>query len=153
MVHRPDDRYRKGKKIMAYVKYPTSKQLSKELEKNKLENIYIFLGEEDGEKEKIIEKILEIIFKDNKDKKNHIGKFNIYNNDDLISAADFALSGSMFSSEKACIIKNINNIKSADSSKLVFNDLISNLPLSTTLIMTSDKNKVAVGKKILERTR
>ena len=44
---------------MAYKKYPTSKQLERDLNTNRLENIYLFLGEEEGEKEKIIKKIID----------------------------------------------------------------------------------------------
>ena len=58
----------------------------------------------------------------------------------VLAAVDFALSQSMFSHQKVCIIRNIETLKSIESNKLLFRDLIGSLPDDTRLIMTSIKN-------------
>ncbi len=117
-----------------------SKQFKKELALKNLDKIYLFTGEEEGEKEKIINEIIKIIFNENTEKNNSIGRFHI-ENDELLEAADFAISQSMFSMKKICIMKNIDSVKQKKNAKLILSDLFGSLPKGTTLIMTTRKNR------------
>lgn len=101
--------------------------------------MYLFLGEEEGEKDKIISRIISAIFKDDEDRRNSVGRFYVEDLDGFLSAAGHAVSPSMFSANLVTIIRNVDNIKSSKLSKDAAGDLIRNLPSSTTLIMTSEK--------------
>ena len=130
---------------MAQKKNQTSKQFSAELAKGLKGNVFLFLGEEEGEKDKVINTILSHIFKENEDRVQNTGRF--YINDDrnsqeeFTAAADFALSGSMFSTNMACIIRNIDNIKVTDAVKNIMDDMITSAPDGTVIIMTSMANQ------------
>ncbi len=126
---------------MAFRKYPDSKQLERELNAGKMENIYLFLGEEEGEKEKIIQKIIEKIFTNEEDRHYSTGRFHM-ESDELNVAAEFLLSGSMFSNSKVCVILNVNSLKSRGEDARLFGELISTMAESNILIMTSNENKV-----------
>lgn len=125
---------------MAAVKYPNSKYFKKELEKKKLDNIYLFLGEEEGEKDKFINIILDLVFQNDPERQNSTGHFHL-ENEELKSAADFALSQSMFSKNRVCIMRNIDSIKLIKVNISLFHDIIENFPDSTILIMTTIKKK------------
>jgi len=130
---------------MAQKKYQTSKQFSAEIAKGLKEKVFLFLGEEEGEKDKVINTILGFIFKDSADRVQNTGRY--YINDDknaqeeFTSAADFALSGSMFSNSRACIIRNIENIKVNDAVKNIMDDMMTSVPAGTVIIMTSMANQ------------
>lgn len=130
---------------MALKKYQTSKQFSAELGKGLNGKIFLFLGEEEGEKDKVINTILGIIFKNSEDRVQNTGRY--YLNEDknaqeeFVSAADFALSASMFSEKKACIIRNIENVRVNDTVKNVMDDMMTSAPEGTIIIMTSIANQ------------
>lgn len=130
---------------MAPKKHQTSKQFSAGLAKGLNGNFYLFLGEEEGEKDKVINIILGLIFKKDEDRGQNTGRY--YINDDknsqeeFTAAADFALSGSMFSENRACIIRNIENIKVNDTVKNIMDDMMSSAPDGTVIIMTSMSNQ------------
>ncbi len=130
---------------MAQKKHQTSKQFGAELTKGLKEKIFLFLGEEEGEKDKIINTMLGLIFKDSGDRVQNTGRFYINEDkntqDDFTSAADFALSGSMFSNNRACIIRNIENIKLNDAVKNIMDDMMTSAPDGTVIIMTSMANQ------------
>jgi len=125
---------------MALKKYPSSKVFKKELEGKKLSRLYLFMGEEEGEKDKFIQKILDLTFQNSEERNNSTGRFHI-ENDEFLAAADFALSQSMFSSTRVCIMRNIESLKSTKNNKLIFKDIMENLPDDTSLIMTTIKNR------------
>jgi len=125
---------------MPFVKFPNSKKLKKELNAKKLDSIYLFMGEEEGEKEKFINKIIDLVFKDNKNKGNNTGRFHI-ENDEFLSAADFALSQSLFLPEKVCIMLNIDRIGSNKNDVLIFKEMLETIPDFTILIMTTAGNR------------
>ena len=109
--------------------------------KNKvLEKIYLFTGEEEGEKEKFIKEILHLTFPGKEARDYTIGRFHI-ENEELKSSVEFALAASMFSDIKVCILLNINLSKSIRSNMALFNELLDDLPDSTRLIMTSKDNR------------
>ncbi len=139
---------------MSIAKLPTSKQFERELRNNILDRIYLFTGEEDGEKEKFIKKIIDMAF-ENEDAANYsVGRFHA-ENDEFQDACEFALSQSMFSERKVCLLLNIQHLKSMKKDTALFNELIDNLPDSNILIMTSSENKVPgfLGGKTAKRIK
>ena len=130
---------------MAQKKYQNSKQFSAEITKGFTGRVFLFLGEEEGEKDKIINTILGHVFQSNEERLQNTGRF--YLNEDkntqeeFTAAADFALSGSMFSENRACIIRNIENLKAVDSVKNIMDDIITSSPDGTIIIMTSMANQ------------
>ncbi len=117
------------------------KQLRSEIKSGKIFARYIFTGEEEGDKEKIINSIRTALFPDPEEARISTGIFHA-ENDELLPAADFALSTSMFSRKLLCIIKNIDRLKQGKSSSALLDDLLTGLPLSTTLIITTGKNRL-----------
>ncbi|MCL1911807.1 MAG: DNA polymerase III subunit delta [Leptospirales bacterium] len=123
---------------MAYTKYPNSNFLKAELGKKKLKPMYLFLGPEEGEKDKFIADISSILFQNNPLAKESTGRFHC-EDDEINEAAGFALSSSMFSQTKLCILYNIDAI--APSEKKPLEEIINDLPAGATLIATSLKNQ------------
>ena len=138
---------------MTQKKYPTSKQFNAELSKGLKGNMFLFIGEEEGEKDKIINSILNLKFKDEDERSQNCGKYHISDDKDrmqeFMSAADFILSGSMFSNNRVCIIRNIEKIETNDSVKNIIDDIFTQTPDGTIIIMTCMANKVPgiIGKK------
>ena len=121
------------------LKYPNTKQFKQELDGDRLENRYLFLGEEEGEKDKYIKRIIGMAVAEEGERQNATGRFHI-ENDEFLSGSDFALSPTMFSSRRMCVMYNINTLQ-FNKNSAVFHDLVFNLPDSTILIMTSLENK------------
>ena len=134
-------------------KYQTSKQFNAELSKGLKSNFFLFIGEEEGEKDKIINSILNLKFSDEDERIQNCGKYYISDDKDrmseFMSAADFILSGSMFSNNRVCIIRNIEKIDASDTVKNVLEDIFTSTPAGTIIIMTCMANKVPglIGKK------
>jgi len=136
---------------------PSFKILNKELQKKKLHPIYLFLGDEEGEKDKAIKKIASILFESDEERKNSTSIFYMENSEELLSAGEFALSQSMFEDKKLCIMKDVDFISKTKENKFILSDIFLNLPGITTLIVTSsnkkDKNKVpAILSSIVKKT-
>ncbi len=131
---------------MSLKKLPTSRQFASEIKKGLKHSIYLFLGEAEGEKDKLINLMLEELFPDADDRRNNTGRFFINDDrssgDELLAAADFAMSGSMFSVRRVCIIRNFENVKSGDSTKAIVKDMISGLSDGTVMIITSAENRI-----------
>ena len=125
---------------MAFQKFQNSKQLSAELNSNKLEKIYLFLGEEEGEKDKITDKIIGMRLKSEEEKEYSVRRFHLESGE-FHEAAEFAMSASMFSDSKICIMLNINSLKSKGGDKEILTELLNVLPDHNMLIMTSSDNK------------
>jgi DNA polymerase III delta subunit len=121
------------------VKYPNSKQFKRELDSDQLEQGYLFLGEEEGEKDKCINRIIVMAFKDQSERARATGRFHI-ESDEFMSAAQFALSPSLFSERRVCVMNNIDSLAYAKHGA-VFQELVRDLPDSAILIMTSRENK------------
>jgi DNA polymerase III delta subunit len=130
---------------MALKKYKNSRQFNSELSKGIKGKTFLFLGEEEGEKDKSINTILSSVFSGNEDRAQNTGRFYITEDknahEEFVAAADFALSGSMFSERKVCIIRNIENLKVNETVKNIMDDLITSTPDGTILIITSMLNQ------------
>jgi DNA polymerase III delta subunit len=118
-----------------------SKQLRNELKNNRLESIYLFTGEEEGEKEKIVNAILDMVFTNEVDRRNSVGRFHL-EDDEFLKAAHFALSQSIFAERSVCLMLNVENLQHTSSNVELLRDVIENLPDSTLLILTSSENRV-----------
>lgn len=132
---------------MSEAKIPVAKQLQQLLDKGKLERIYLFLGEEAGEKEKYILQIAKIFFEGKISGANEIRRFHIESGE-FDAAAGYALSQSIFSDKNICVMENIDTLvggnRSADFKKHIqqtFAELLNNLPETVMIIMTSNENK------------
>lgn len=130
---------------MTYKKYPNSKQFIRELNKGLTGTIYLFLGEEEGEKDKVINTMLEIVFGNSPDRANNTGRFHITDEknsyDQFLQAADFAMTGSMFSDKRVCIIRNIDLLTQNETSKNTVRDMITGIAQGTLVVITSSKNQ------------
>ena len=123
-------------------KYPNSKIIKNELKNKKIDKIYLFIGEEEGEKDKVIDLVADILFSNVNEKKESLAKFYLDNKEEFIPAVDYAISESMFSGKKLCIMKNIESVNAIKSNKGIISEMIESLPDSTTLIMTASGNSV-----------
>jgi len=139
---------------MAYQKFENSKQFLRDLGREAPRGIYLFLGEEEGEKDKAIETIIGKIFSDNDERINHTGRFHI-ENEEFISAYDFAMSGSMFSGKKVCVMRDIHRLRQSKDALDFFAEMIENAPAGTVIIMTSSENRppVFINKNHSEKIR
>lgn len=135
------------------IKYPNSKQYKKTIEKGDLEHLYLFIGEENAEKDKYIDLITKKLFKGKQKDEINVRRFHA-ESDDINLAGEYVLNESMFSPQKICILLNIDTINSKDKEKqLALNTIIENLPDSAILILTSKNNRVpaCIAKKNLEK--
>jgi DNA polymerase III delta subunit len=114
---------------------PNSKELKKELSQKSLKNIYLFMGEEEGDKDNLIKAIIHLSFKDSEPS---VGRFHI-DNDEFLQACDFALGNSMFSTKKLCILRNIDSLRISKDNTALMKELISQRPEGTILIFTTEK--------------
>jgi len=118
-----------------------SKQLEKELSTGALSRIYLFLGPEEGEKEKAVKKIAALLAPQRQDDDIAYARFHIENGE-FMQAVDFALTQSMFSSRKICVMSGIDTLQSNNTSiTSLFRELVAALPDSTTLILTADESR------------
>ncbi|MCL1865077.1 MAG: hypothetical protein FWF73_04625 [Spirochaetes bacterium] len=131
---------------MLQKKYQTSKQFNVELTKGSKDKIFLFIGEEEGEKDKIINSILNMKFNDEEERAQNCGRYYIGDDKDrmseFVSAADFALAGSMFSNNRVCIIRNLDKIEVNDRAKNIIDDIFTSTPEGTIIIITCMTNKV-----------
>ena len=117
-----------------------SKLFNKELENSKLSNMYLFLGEEEGEKDKAIARIKELYI-DESQIANSCGNYHL-EADELSEAVGFAVMPSMFYSKKICVMRNIDGIKTNQASKNILSQLFTEESKTIIIIMTSTLNKV-----------
>ena len=130
---------------MSIKKYPVSKQFFTGLHAGLKHRVFLLLGEEEGEKDKAVKMILDRVFGDSPDRALNTGRFILSEDknarDEFTAAAEFVVGGSMFSSKRVCIIRNIHNLKFIDSLKNIFSDMITGMPDGTVIVMTSTENQ------------
>ena len=120
-------------------KFPNSKMAGQALAKGELESAYLFLGEEEGEKERFIGIIADRYFDKNVQGSARLISKYFAQNGEVTAAAGFALSSSMFDPKKICVLSDIEKIILKTEQQLVA-DMIRDLPDSTTLILCSSEN-------------
>lgn len=116
-------------------KYPNAKQFKRELDGDRLEQLYLFLGEEEGDKDKCINRIMVMAFSDPGERAHATGRFHI-ENDEFMSAADFILSTPLFSSKRLCVMYNIESLNAGKSGG-IFQDMVRDMPGESILILTT----------------
>ena len=120
-------------------KFPNSKMAAPAIEKSDIANIYLFLGEEEGEKDRFISLIGDAYFgKKTPIDQRPLSRFYMQSGD-AVSAAAFALSSSMFDPKKICIVADIEKA-ALKQDQLMIGEMIRDLPDSTLLIMISQEN-------------
>ena len=119
-----------------------SRQLRKELEKKQPARIYLFLGEEEAEKNELADAVTRLVHTDEAERKNAVRRFSLESAEDLMAAASHALSSSLFSGRTTCIMKNIHALKHTKDNRALMRDIITQLPDTATLIMTAEKYQV-----------
>lgn len=106
--------------------------------------IFLFMGEEEGEKKRAIKELSKVFYSGLKEEPT-IQQFfcqkNASEGDDIVKAAEYALSQSMFSSKKIVVLFNVNNL-SNKRDLLILHEIIEDLPSDTLLIMTTVDNKM-----------
>ncbi len=115
-------------------KYPNAKQFKRELDGDRLEQRYLFMGEEEGEKDKCINRIMVMAFDEPGERAHATGRYHI-ENDDFLNAADFILSTPLFSSKRVCIMYNIDSLVSGKQA--LFQEMVRDIPEESILILTT----------------
>jgi len=122
-------------------RYPTVKQLEAELSGGRIGRFYLFIGEETGEKEKLIVRIAETLFgKDGEAARRGTGRYHAELGE-LSSAAGFLLSRSMFDERKLCVFFNIERLGDSKERDYLLREMLSEAPDSNHLVMTSSENR------------
>jgi DNA polymerase III delta subunit len=136
---------------MAYKRYPTWKQLNDRLGSKKLDRIYCFIGEEEGEKDRSIASIGRLLFGTAEKEKWDLQRF--HGEDDFCRAVEAVLSRSMFSSNSLVIIYNINRLQLTGENKQLMKEMVEGLPSTTVVVLTGDDNRLPsiIQKDIAEK--
>jgi len=107
--------------------------------KGEISNIYLFLGEEEGEKDHFIAMISDAYYgKKTPADQRPLSRFYMQGGD-VVSAAAFALSSSMFDPKKICVLYDVEKATVKHDQQMI-SDMIRELPDSTLLIMMSQEN-------------
>jgi DNA polymerase III delta subunit len=121
-------------------KIPNSKMALQDILKGDLSRVYLFLGEEEGEKDRFIALLAEkFLHKSHDTMKDAISVFHAQNGETMTAAA-FALSSSMFDPVKICILTDIERIV-LKAEQVAVSEMIRDLPDSTLLILSSGENQ------------
>lgn len=124
---------------MSKTKEMNAKEFARGLKPGSLANAYLFLGEELGLMEKMIDRIRSLLTDRDDAESVVMGRFHVENGD-LAEAADFALSRSMFSPKKLAVIYEADALP-AKQGRPLLEELFTGLPDSTTLVLVSAQNK------------
>jgi len=115
-------------------KYPNAKQFKRELDGDRLERLYLFLGEEEGEKDKCINRIMVMAFDEPGERTHSTGRYHI-ENDEFMAGADFILSTPLFSTKRACVMYNIDSLPAGRQE--TFREMVREIPEGSILILTT----------------
>lgn len=118
-----------------------SRAFKREISSGSLESRYLFLGEEEGEKEKVIYQLIERHLGKEYDMEYSVRRFHLENGE-LLQAADFALSQSMFTSKKVSVMMNIHQVPVHNKNQLLLEEMLENVSEEYMLIFTSPENRM-----------
>lgn len=125
---------------MAYKRYPTWKQLNERLGAKKLDRIYCFIGEEEGEKDRSVASIGRLLFGTAEREQWDLQRYHA--EDDFSNAVEAVVSQSMFSSKSLVVVHGINRLQVTRENKQLVNEMVEGLPSTTVVVLTSDENKL-----------
>ncbi len=133
-------------------RYQNSKQVAPDIEKGKLDRIYLFLGEEEGDKERYINKIAEHFLGGDAENKTP-GKFHCESGD-IIAATQFVIETGMFAERKMAVIYGIQSLASKKEQSFV-TQIIEEIPDSTLVVFLSPDNSPPkyISSELIEKTR
>jgi len=126
---------------MAAAKQINAKDLARELKQKTLRRAYLFLGEEEGLKERMIDSIHALLSAGEGPDSVVTGRFHAEAGD-LSAAAEFALTASMFSPKKLAVIYEADAVPAAKQTRAMLEDFFGELPDSTTLVLATTQNKL-----------
>jgi DNA polymerase III delta subunit len=131
------------------LRYPNAKQISADIDRGNLARTYIFLGEEDGEKERFIERIAGLFIGEGE---STISRFHCESGD-VVAAALYTLESAMFSPKKIAVVYNISQLASKREQSMIV-QMIDDIPDSSLVIFTSNENYPPkyLDAKTLEKT-
>ncbi len=126
---------------MAALQQINAKDFARGLGKGPLRRVYLFLGEEERLKEKMIESMAGLLEKGTGPGSVSVARFHAENNE-LDEALGFALMQSMFTPKKLAIVYGVEAVQATKQNKSLFEELVTGLPDSTTLVLVSSQNSV-----------
>jgi DNA polymerase III delta subunit len=134
-------------------RYPAAKQLASEISAGKVQANYLFIGEEEGEKDSMIARITERVLGKGYDRA-AAGRFHM-EMDDLVPAAEFALMRSMFSEKKVCVMINIQALSAGGRNASLLAEVLIERPDGVTLFMTTPENRPPkiLGEELMKDVR
>lgn len=132
-------------------RYQNSKQVAPDIEKGNLDRVYLFLGEEEGDKERFIEKIADKFLGTAEDRM--LSKFHCESGD-IAAATQFAIESAMFSEKKMAVIYGIQSLLSKRDQSFV-NQIIEEIPDSTVVVLVAPDNAPPkfISSGLIEKTR
>ncbi|MBN1533955.1 MAG: DNA polymerase III subunit delta [Spirochaetes bacterium] len=123
-------------------RYPNAKQFRKELESGASpSHLYLFLGEEEGEKDKVIQLVTDSLLRGLEDRRGVVASFHAEDPGEIARAAEFAMSPSLFSSSRVCILRDAEKTPGGKASTDLLRDIVENIAGGTTLIITTGENR------------
>lgn len=122
------------------VRYPSSRDLFKELTAGTVRQRYLLMGEEEGEKDKAVVRIMELSFPDERERQISTARFHA-DNGEIMAAASFVVSPSMFAAERLCVLYNIDALSSKKDDQRALVEILEAPPENARLIMTTAERK------------
>jgi len=122
---------------MSTQKQYTARDFIQTLEKGLFSNLFLFLGDEEGLKEKCITKIYELLEKQHGKDNVAFSRFHAESGD-LDKFNEFTLSPSMFTPAKLAILSGADSIQSTNEHKKIFSDILSNIPSSSFILILAN---------------
>ncbi len=107
------------------------------LEKGFFGQRFLFLGDEEGLKEKCTGKIFELLEKNYGKDCVTFSRFHAESGD-FGKFHEFILTPSMFSAAKLAVLSGTNSIQTTNENKSIFSDILTNIPTSSFIIINAD---------------
>lgn len=114
-----------------------ARDFNQKLEKGIFAQSFLFLGDEEGLKEKCTAKIIELLEKQYGKESVAISRFHAESGD-FGKFHEFILSPSIFTSAKLAVLSGANSIQSNNENKIIFSDILTNIPHSSFIIILAE---------------
>lgn len=122
---------------MAAQKQYTARDFIQKLEKGLFAQHFLFLGDEEGLKEKCTLKIYELLENQYGKESVAISRFHAESGD-FEKFREFTLSPSMFNPAKLAVLCDAHSIQSTSDNRSIFSDIITNIPHNSFIIIQAD---------------
>ncbi len=124
-------------------RFPVARELYADLDKKSVAPAYLFLGEDEGEKDKAVRRMAALVLSGS-GAEYSLGRFHCEMNE-LMQAADFALNGSMFSDARICVLLNVDAVPAGAANAALLAEIFGSLSDSRVLVMTTRANRPPRG--------